>query len=308
MKCTILGAGGSIGNALTYELLKANENVRLVSRSNYSIPGTESFKADISSYEETLTSIQNSDVVFLCAGLAYDLQVWTELWLKIMQNAIDACKKVNAKLIFFDNVYMYGKVDGKMTETTPYNPYSKKGEIRVKIATLLEDEMKQKSINAIIARSADLYGPYATKSSVPYILVIDNLMKGKKAQWLVDVNKSHSFSYTIDCAKALHLLSNRDECYNQVWHMPTYNPGINGKTFIEMVAREIGTDPKYFILKKWMVRIMGLFNKTVKESYEMLYQSEFEYYFDSSKFNDFFNFKPTTYPEGIKETIKFLKQ
>jgi hypothetical protein len=107
-------------------------------------------------------------VVYFCAGLAYDLNVWRELWPKIMQNAI-------------------------------------------------------------IARSADLYGPYATKTCVPYILAIDNLMKGKKAQWLVDVNKSHSFSYTIDCAKALTLLSTRDECYNQVWHMPTYNPGIDGK-------------------------------------------------------------------------------
>jgi nucleoside-diphosphate-sugar epimerase len=308
MKHTILGAGGSIGNALAYELLKANENVRLVSRSNYSIPGTESVKADISSYEETLNSVQDSDVVYLCAGLAYDVKIWADLWPKIMKNSIDACKKVNAKLIFFDNVYMYGKVDGKMTETTPYNPCSRKGEIRVKIATLLEDEMKQRKINAIIARSADLYGPYATKNSVPYILAIDKLMKGKRAQWLVDMNKSHSYSYTVDCAKALNLLSNRGECYNQTWHMPTYNPGIDGKTFIELAAKEIGVAPKYTVLKKWMVKMVGLFNKTVNESYEMLYQSEFEYYFDSTKFNDFFNFKPTTYHEGIHETIEFLKQ
>jgi nucleoside-diphosphate-sugar epimerase len=308
MKHTILGAGGSIGNPLAHELLKAGGNIRLVSRSNYSIPGTESFKADISSYEETLKSIQGSDVVYLCAGLAYDLKVWRELWPKIMQNVIDACKKVNARLIFFDNVYMYGKVDGKMTETTAYNPCSKKGEIRAKIATLLEKEMKQNNIQAIIARAADLYGPYATKNSVPYILAIDNLMKGKKAQWLVDINKSHSYTYTMDCAKALHLLSGRDECYNQVWHMPTCNPGITGKTFIELAAKEIGITPNYTVLKKWMVKMMGFFNKTVNESYEMLYQSEFEYYFDSTKFNDFFNFKPMTYPEGIHETIAFLKR
>jgi len=302
---TILGAGGSIGNPLAFELLKGTGKVRLVSRSNYSIPGAESFKADISSYEEVLNSVKDSDVVYLCAGLAYDVKVWRELWPKIMQNAIDACKKVNAKLIFFDNVYMYGKVDGRMTETTPYNPCSKKGEIRAEIARLLEDEMKQNNIKAIIARSADLYGPYATKNSVPYVLAIANLMKGKKAQWLVDVNKIHSFSYTMDCAKAITLLSNREECYNQVWHMPTYNPGITGKTFIELAAKEIGVAPEYTVLKKWMVKMVGLFNKTVGESYEMLYQSEFDYYFDSTKFNEFFNFKPTAYPEGIHETIEF---
>jgi nucleoside-diphosphate-sugar epimerase len=308
MNHTIIGAGGSIGTPLAMELLKANEKVRLVSRSNLSIPGAEYFKADIYSYEETLNSVKNSDVVYLCAGIPYEVKVWAEFWPKIMQNAIDACKKVNAKLIFFDNVYMYGKVDGKMTESTPYNPCSKKGEIRAKIATLLETEMKQKNINAIIARSADFYGPYATKNSVPFMLVIENLMKGKKAQWLVNIDKSHSYTYTMDCAKALHLLSNHEECFNQVWHMPTYNPGVTGKDFIELVAKEVGVPPKYMVLKKWMIKLAGLSDKTIKESYEMLYQNEFDYYFDSTKFNDFFNFKPTTYSEGIHETIEFAKK
>ena len=101
MNHTILGAGGSIGNPLAYELLKAKENVRLVSRSNFSIPGAESVKTNLYSYEDTLNSIKNSDVVFLVAGLPYDLKVWTEWWPKVMKNTIDACKKVNAKLIFF---------------------------------------------------------------------------------------------------------------------------------------------------------------------------------------------------------------
>lgn len=306
MKHTILGAGGSIGNPLAIELIKAGESVRLVSRSNYSMPGAETFRADISSYEETLKSLQNSDVVYLCAGIPYELKVWAEFWPKIMQNVIDACKKVNAKLIFFDNVYMYGKVEGKMTETTPYNPCSKKGEIRTKIALMLEDEMKKNNIKAIIARSADLYGPYAIKSSVPFILVIDKLKKGKKAEWLVDADKSHSLSYTLDCARAMHLLATHEDCYNQVWHMPTYNPALTGKQFIEMVAREIGIAPKYQVLNKWMIKLVGVFNKTVSESVEMLYQSEFEYNFDSTKFNEFFNFKPTNYAEGIRETIAYL--
>lgn len=308
MKHTILGAGGSIGNTLTRELLKSGEQVRLVSRSGFAFPGTEAFKADISSYEETLAGARNSDVVYICAGLPYDLKAWSEFWPKIMRNAIDACKKVNARLIFFDNVYMYGRVDGKMTETTPYNPCSRKGEVRAKIAGMLESEMKAGNIKAIIARAADLYGPFANKGSVPYLLVIDNLMKGKKAQWLVSPDKSHSFTYTLDCGKALKLLSGREECYNQVWHMPTCNPGIDGKTFIGLVASDLGIKPDYTVLKKWMIWLAGLSDKTIHESYEMLYQSEFDYYFDSSKFNDFFNFTPVSYPDGIHETIAFFKK
>jgi nucleoside-diphosphate-sugar epimerase len=308
MKHTILGAGGPIGITLTNELLKSNQDVRLVSRNNHSMPGTESFKADITSHEEILNAVKNSDVVYLLAGLKYDLKVWTDLWPKIMQNTIDACKSVKAKLIFFDNVYMYGKVTGKMTETTPYNPCSKKGEIRAKIASQLENEMKQKNLNAIIARSADFYGPYATKNSVLYILAIDNLMKGKSAQWMIDANLLHSFSYTIDCAKGLALLANREECFNQTWHMPTFSPPINGKTFTDLIAKELGVASKYTVLKKWMLKMAGLFNKSVSESIEMLYQSENEYYFDSTKFNDFFNYKPKPYDEGIHDTIEFLKK
>src|ERR1035437_4868075 len=152
MKHTILGAGGSIGNVLTNELLKLNESVRLVSRSNYSIPGTESFKADITSYEQILKSVEGSDIVYLCAGLPYDSKLWEDIWPKLMKNTIDACKNVGAKLIFFDNVYMYGKVEGKMDESTPYFPCSRKGEIRAVIANELEAEMKHHNLRAIIAR------------------------------------------------------------------------------------------------------------------------------------------------------------
>jgi len=308
MRHTILGAGGSIGNALTYELLKTKEPVRLVSRSNFSISGTESFKADIISYEETLKSVKDSDVVYLCAGLLYDTKVWGELWPKIIQNAIDACKSVGSKLIFFDNVYMYGRVKGKMTEATPYNPCSKKGEIRAQIATLLEDEIKKKNITASIARAADLYGPYANRSSMPYILIFDKFMHNKSAQWMADIHKTHSFSHTTDCAKGLLLLAKTEESFNQVWHLPTYNPAPDGKTFIELVAKEMGVVPKYMVLKKWMVYMAGFFDHTISELYEMLYQNELDYFFDSTKFNDFFKYKPLNYSEGIHETIEFINR
>ncbi|MDD4968649.1 MAG: NAD-dependent epimerase/dehydratase family protein [Paludibacter sp.] len=307
MKHTILGAGGSIGNALTAELLKSKESVRLVSRINYSITGAESFKADISLYEETLNAVKGSDVVYLLAGLPYDRKVWVELWPKIMKNVIDACKNYGARLIFFDNVYMYGLVEGKMTEETPYFPCSIKGEIRATVANLLHTEMRHNNLQAIIARSADFYGPYASNTSVLYLLAIDKMMKNKKAQWLVDDTKLHSYTYTMDCAKALNLLWNKAECYQQVWHMPTCSPAITGHDYINIIAKELGIKPNYMVLKKWMLKMAGLFDKTIFESYEMIYQSEFDYQFDSTKFDEYFKFKPTSYTVGIRETIEFYQ-
>jgi hypothetical protein len=73
-----------------------------------------------------------------------------------------------------------------------------------------------------------------------------------------------------------------------------------------LVAKELGDVPDYTVLKKWMLEMISHFDKTVFESYGMLYQNEFDYYFDSTKFNYFFNYKPKPYNEGIKETIEFL--
>ena len=51
----------------------------------------------------------------------------------------------------------------------------------------------------------------------------------------------------------------------------------------------------------------GLFDTNIKEAVEMLYQSEVDYLFDSSKFEKAFNFKITTYQEGVAETTKAAK-
>ncbi|MFZ4590031.1 MAG: hypothetical protein ACOYN6_03475 [Ignavibacteria bacterium] len=56
-----------------------------------------------------------------------------------------------------------------------------------------------------------------------------------------------------------------------------------------------------------MISLVSIFNKTIGEIKEMLYQNEFDYYFDSTKFEKHFNYKPVSYSEGIKETILFLK-
>src|SRR5450631_874015 len=113
---TILGAGGVIARGLAEELIRHKEPVRLVSRHPAGRTGAESFAADLTDPAQTIRAVENSSVVYLCAGLKYDYSVWRNQWPKIMTNTIGACQRAKARLIFFDNVYMYGRVDGVMTE------------------------------------------------------------------------------------------------------------------------------------------------------------------------------------------------
>jgi nucleoside-diphosphate-sugar epimerase len=129
---TILGAGGPIGDELAKILAANHQAIRLVSRNPKPLTGAGLLAADLADREQCIRSVAGSSVVYLLVGLKYRLGIWQELWPRIMANVIEACKRAEAKLIFFDNVYMYGKVNGPMTEETPYAPCSKKGEIRAK--------------------------------------------------------------------------------------------------------------------------------------------------------------------------------
>jgi nucleoside-diphosphate-sugar epimerase len=299
---TILGAGGVIANGLAELLVKDGTPVRWVSRNPPSHAGVEAFPADITDPAQALKAIQHSSVVFLSVGLKYDYRVWRAQWPKIMSNTIEACRESGAKLIFVDNVYMYGKVDGKMTEDTVYQPSSRKGDLRARIATSLMSEVRNDRLQAIIARSADFYGPAADKTGVVNRLVFENLAKQKAAQWLVNASTKHSFTYTPDAVRAIYLLARSPDSWNQVWHLPTSSNPLTGKEFIQLAAEAMDAPNRYSILRPWMVRLAGIFNRTIAELAEMNYQYQYDYVFDSSKFDRAFNFQPTSYREGIAAT------
>ncbi|MDE3200830.1 MAG: NAD-dependent epimerase/dehydratase family protein [Acidobacteriota bacterium] len=299
---TILGAGGAVSNGLVKLLTERKDAFRLVSRRAHPDPAAaEVVAADLTNAEQAKKAVAGSSVVFLLVGLAYDKRVWAEMWPRIMNNTIEACKQAGTRLVFFDNVYMYGRVQGAMTEETPFNPCSKKGEIRARIATRLMEEWKSGNLTAMIARSADFYGPGA-KTGIANAMVFEPLSKGDKAMCLVNDSLPHSYTYTPDAARALVTLATHEDAWNQTWHLPTSEPVLTGREFIGCAALALNVEPKHQVLRPWMVKTFGLFNKTIGEVGEMLYQNDSPYLFNSSKYARRFGFVGTPYAEGIRAT------
>ncbi len=302
---TILGANGTIGSVLAKELVKYTDRIRLVSRNPKKVnESDELFPADLSNAGIVDQAIEGSDVVYLMVGFDYKLEVWQEKWPRLMRATINACIKHNARLVFFDNVYSYDiNSIPHMTEESPNNPPSRKGVVRKQIVQMIMDEVKAGKLMALIARSADFYGPGNEKSFV-IEMVYKNFLKGKRANWFVDANKKHSFTYTPDAAKATALLGNTDDAYNAVWHLPTDKNVLTGRQFIELFASEMNVANKYSVMSVWMIRLVGFFVPVLKEMPEMMYQYDRDYFFDSSKFEKRFNLSPTSYPEGVKNTVR----
>ena len=72
--------------------------------------------------------------------------------------------------------------------------------------------------------------------------------------------------------------------------------------FIVAAAEAMNRAPKYRILNRPMIKVFGWFNPVVGELYEMLYQNDSPYLFDSSKYARAFGFTGTPYQEGIRAT------
>jgi len=304
---TILGAGGAIGIDLAKELVAYTDKIRLVSRNPKKVnAGDELFSADLTNAESIDEAVKGSEVVYLVVGFPYDIKVWRKVWPQVMTDVIAACKKYNAKLVFFDNVYMYDRdAIGFMTEETRVRPTSKKGEIRRQIAQRLQDQMASGELTALIARSADFLG---LTNSVPVEMVYKNLAKGKKAQWLADANKVHQFTFVPDAAKATAMLGNAPDVWNQVWHLPTDHSRLTGKDWIGLFAKELNAEPKFTVVPGWMLGVIGLFMPIMRELKEMNYQNDRDYVFDSTKFEQRFGFTPTQPADAVKYVVGKLKE
>jgi nucleoside-diphosphate-sugar epimerase len=305
---TILGANGTIGSVLAKELINYTDKIRLVSRNPRKVnESDELFPADLSNPEIVEKAIEGSEVVYLVVGFDYKLKVWQEKWPRLMRATIDACTKHNARLVFFDNVYMYDiNAIPHMTEESPNNPPSKKGAVRKQIAQMIMDEVKAGKLIALIARSADFYGPGNEKSFVNE-MVYKNFLKRMRANWFIDPDKKHSFTFTPDAAKATALLGNTGDAYNTIWHLPTDKNTQTGREFVELFSREMKVANKLFVIPSWLIKIIGIFVPILKEMSEMMYQYDRDYFFDSSKFEKRFKFNPTSYQEGVKATVRQKK-
>lgn len=300
---TVLGAGGVIAHELTASLLARGVRVRLASRSAHPAPaGVETVTVDLLDAGAVDRAVAGSAVVHLVAGLRYDAAVWQSEWPHVMAHTIEACLRHGARLVFFDNVYAYGRVDGTMTEDTPFNPCSRKGEVRAAIATTLLDAMRRNGLTAQIARAADFYGPGATNSLVESV-VVSRLRAGKTPQWVGNASALHTFTYTPDAGAALARLALEPSAWGQTWHLPTSAEAMTGEQLVRLANELAGRPQRMQVAPRWLLRATGWFVPILRENDEMMYQFEHDYRFDSRKIERAFGLRATGYREGMARTL-----
>ncbi len=303
----VLGGNGAIGNAVVNELKKQNLNVKALTL-NGSVANTETINLNLSDLDKFIEVTKDVSHIYLCIGLPYKTSVWQKDWPIIMENTILVCRKNNIKLIFFDNVYMYGPAPLPISfdENTSQKPVSKKGLVRKQIADKLLTAVKNGEIEAVIGRSASFYGPKAV-NSVLYISFLERMLKNKKPQLTFPIDVEHTFSYTKDNAKALVKLALDNSTYGEVWHLPVGKP-ITIDKIQSIFNKYLNTDLKASVLSIPMIEVLKLFITPLREVNETLYQFRTPYIMSDAKFmSKFPDFETTSYEEGLNEMINSFK-
>ena len=300
---TILGANGQIAEELTRELYRNfTKDIRLVSRNPKKIHDSDQlFPANLMDPLATENAVEGSDIAYLTVGLPMDSKLWEDQFPTMMQNVIEACKKHSAKLVFFDNTYMYAKTSAVQTEESPFEAIGRKSTVRSKIAKMLLTEMEKGSIEAVICRAPEFYGPRKTQS-ITNTMVFENIQQNKKLKVPLTDNTRRTLIWTPDASRAMALIGNTPVAFNQTWHLPCDDARLTYKEMIELASKLYQQELYYSIVQMWQFKLGILFNKKLKELQELLPRYKYDNIFSSEKFkNRFPDFELTTYEKGITQ-------
>ena len=77
---------------------------------------------------------------------------------------------------------------------------------------------------------------------------------------------------------------------------------------ITWIASEFRVEPKFTLVDKWMLYLLGVFVPVMREMPEMMYQYDRDYFFDSSKFTRRFGISATPYEEGVRATCNLYRK
>jgi nucleoside-diphosphate-sugar epimerase len=296
----VLGAG-PLGLAVAGHLAARGNRVRIANRGGRAdLPdGVQVVAANVAEVGDARRACDGATVVYHCANPPYAR--WPELHPPLMRAIIEGASSAGATLVFGDNLYAYGPVDGPLTEDLPRRAQGRNGRTRARVADDLLAAHEDGRVRAAIGRGSDFFGPHAHQSTVGD-RVFARAVADKPAQVLGDPDTPHTVTYLEDFARALVTLGEREEALGKVWHVPNAET-VTTRRFVEMVFAELGNFPRLRAAPRWGLVLAGLFNPTVRAVREQLYQSEHPWLVDSTRFERTFGWRATPLHEAIRATV-----
>lgn len=294
---------GAVGKATVQAL--SGRAVRVAQRNRpKDLPADIPFVAcDVLDATSLRNAVRAASQIVFAIGFPYEGKIWQDAWPKAMANLLDAAEQEKARVVFVDNLYMYGPQTTPLREDMALQYYGAKPAVRAKITRQWMEAHRTGRVKFVALRAPDFYGPSVTQSHLGD-QAFGNLAKGKSAMLIVDPDQRHAFAYVPDIARGvITLLDAPDEDFGQAWHIPCAH-AISPREILAIGAKSLGKKTKITSIPMWLLPIFGLFMPFMKEMVEMRFQWDRPYDVDASKFAKRFWSDATPFEIGAVETMK----
>jgi nucleoside-diphosphate-sugar epimerase len=300
----VLGAG-PIGTLLAEKLLARGHRVRQVRRGppGEARPGLEWRSGDLADPAFTGSVLAGAAAAYQCVNVAYDQ--WATLLPPLVRGINEGAARAGVKLVVLDNLYMYGRPEGVITEESPVAPRSRKGEIRARLAAETLALAQRGDLRVAIGRASDFYGPGVLLASIFGERFFQRVAKGQSGESLGDPGQPHSYSYAPDVAEGLLALA-APQADGQVWHLPV-SPPETTRAWIGRFAAAYGKEIAVGSIPDLLLRALGLFSPVMREVAEMTYQWRGPFVLGDAKIRAAFGLAHTPPEQGVARTVEWAR-
>jgi nucleoside-diphosphate-sugar epimerase len=285
---TIFGFG-PVGRETTRRLLAQGVSVRVAQRhAPPDLPQGISFIAcDVLDAEAVGRATKGAQQIVVAVGFPYDGDFWRVAWPRAMTNFITACEETRARMVFVDNLYMYGPQNPPLREDMPLVPFGVKPAVRVEATRIWMAAAEARRTRVAALRASDFYGPGVTLSHLG-ANAFGAIAERKRAFLLAPPDTQHDFAYVPDVARGVvTLLDAPDDAYGHAWHLPCASTRTP-REILSLGAQALGHAPSIFALPLALLPVLGLGSPLLREMTEMRFLWDRPYRVDARKFSSRF--------------------
>jgi nucleoside-diphosphate-sugar epimerase len=294
---------GAVGRAVIAELVARGLPVRAVGRRRApDLPAVDFVDADLADVSSARRALAGAAVVYHTASAPYDR--WPTLLPPLMRGVLEGAASTGARVVYADNLYAYGPVDGAITEDLPYRATGRNGLVRARLADQLMAAHTAGTVPATIGRASDYYGPHGRQSTAGERLFVPALA-GSPAQVLGDPDLPHTFTYLGDFARGLVTLGTEEAALGQIWHLPSAET-LTTRRLVELAYEEAGHPVRLRVLPSAFLSMLALVSPMLRAVKEQQYQRTAPWIVDHGKFETAFGARVTPHREAIRATLEWF--
>lgn len=293
---------GPVGRETVARLLAQGRAVRVAQRSRpVDLPAGVPFTVcDVLDAQSVRAALAGAAQVAVAIGFAYEGKVWQRSWPIAMQNLLDACAAHSMRMVFFDNLYMFGPQCAPLAETMALSDYGIKPATRAQITRMWQSDPR---VRVAALRAPDFYGPGVILSHLGET-GLAAIAQGKAAMFVFNPDQPHDYAYVPDIGRAMvTLLDADDTAFGRAWHMPCA-PTRTSRDILAMGAAAIGVRLRLWTIPAPVMAALSLVVPFLRELHEMRFQWDRPYQVDAHDWTQRFWSDVTPFEQGVAATMR----